>query len=96
MRVESVPTYMNEHISVWGHTSMVTDRTGLLIIRAWIEEGSSEPLRAHIRISDDVAEGFRRTLTLSRPEAVCAEVKEWLAQILHNAQLPPERDGEQP
>jgi len=64
---------------------MASDRTGLLIIRAWVEEGSSEPLRAHIRISDDVEDGFRRTLTLSRPEAVCAEVEQWLAQILGDA-----------
>lgn len=64
---------------------MASDRTGLLIIRAWIEEGSSEPLRAHIRISDDVADGFRSTVTLCRPEAVCAEVEEWLAQILDDA-----------
>lgn len=62
---------------------MASDRTGLFIIRAWIEEGSPEPLRAHIRISDDVADGFRRTLTLSRPEAVCGEVQEWLAQFSH-------------
>jgi hypothetical protein len=61
---------------------MASDPTGLLIIRAWIEEGSSEPLRAQIRISDDVADGFSRTVTLSRPEAVCAVVGEWLAQIL--------------
>ena len=75
---------------------MASNRTGLLIIRAWMEEGSSEPLRAHIRMSDDVADGFRRTVTLSRPEAVCAEVEEWLAQILGNAHLSPERDGENP
>lgn len=64
---------------------MVSDRTGLLIIRAWIEEGSSEPLRAHIRISDDVADGFRHTVTVCRPEEVRAEVEEWLAQILDDA-----------
>ena len=75
---------------------MASDRTGLLIIRAWIEEGSSEPLRANIRISDDVADGFRRTVTLSRPEAVCAEVEEWLAQLLRNAYLPSEREGGEP
>ena len=75
---------------------MASDRTGLLIIRAWIEEGSSEPLRAHIRISDDVADGFRRTVTLSRPEEVCAEVQEWLVQLLRNANLPPERNGGEP
>ena len=81
---------------MWGRTSMASDRTGLLIIRVWIEEGSSEPLRAHIRISDDVTEGFRRELTLARPELVCAEVGQWLTQILSDANLPPERDGEGP
>lgn len=75
---------------------MASDRTGLLIIRAWIEEGSSEPLRAHIRISDNVADGFRRTLTLSRPEAVCAEVAEWLAQLLRTAHLAGDRDDGEP
>jgi hypothetical protein len=64
---------------------MASDRTGLFIIRAWIEEGSREPLRAQIRISDDVADGFRRTVTLSRPEAVCAEVRDWLAHIVGEA-----------
>ncbi len=64
---------------------MASDRTGLLIIRAWIEEGSSEPLRAQVRISDDVADGFRRAVTLSRPEAVCSEVGEWLAQMMGDA-----------
>lgn len=69
---------------------MAGDRSGLLIIRAWIEEGSSEPLRAHIRISDDVAKGFRRELTLARPELVCAEVGQWLEQLFGEARLPPE------
>ena len=59
------------------------ERTALLIIRAWIEEGSPEPLRAHIRISDNVSVGFHRTLTLSRPEAVFAEVERWLADVMN-------------
>lgn len=76
---------MGEQLEVWGHTTVASGRTGLLIIRAWIEEGSSEPLRAQIRISDDVSDGFRRTVTLCRPEAVCAEVQEWLAQFPRDA-----------
>ena len=87
---------MSEHAPVWGHSSVASDRTGLLIIRAWIEEGSSEPLRAHIRISDDVAKGFRRELTLSRPELVCAEVGQWLEQMLGDARLPPDGDDGEP
>jgi hypothetical protein len=60
----------------------MANRTGLFIIRAWIEEGSSEPLRAHVRLSTDISAGVERTLTLVRPEAVCATVQEWLADIL--------------
>jgi hypothetical protein len=59
------------------------DRTGLLIIRAWVEEGSSEPLRAQVRLTADVSIGFERTLTLARPEAVCDTVRAWLADVLN-------------
>lgn len=61
---------------------MSTDRTGLLIIRAWIEEGSPEPLRARIRLTRDVSAGIERTLTVSRVEQVGATVEEWLADML--------------
>jgi hypothetical protein len=61
--------------------AVATDRTGVLIIRAWIEEGSSEPLHAQVRLSTDVSTGLERSLTLARPEAVCAMVREWLATI---------------
>lgn len=58
-----------------------TDRTGLLIIRAWTEPGSTEPLRAQVRLTTDISAGFERTLTLSRSADVCAVVREWLAQF---------------
>jgi len=61
---------------------MSRDRTGLLIIRAWVEEGSSEPLRAQIRLTTDVSAGEQRTLTLAREDAVCTTVQEWLTDIL--------------
>ena len=59
-----------------------TDRTGLFIIRAWIEAGSVQPLRAQIRLTTDVSAGFERTLTLSEADEVCATVREWLADIM--------------
>ena len=65
---------------------MESDRTGLLIIRAWIEAESSEPLRAQIRLSTDVSAGFQRTLTFSRAEDVSAAVREWLAEVLSQAE----------
>lgn len=60
---------------------MDSDRTGLLIIRAWIEPGSTEPLRAFIRVTTDVSEGVERTLTLSRADDVHAAVQDWLDEI---------------
>ena len=65
---------------------MTTDRTGLLIIRAWVEPSSSEPLRAQIRLTTDVSSGFETTLTLARPEAVCAAVSDWLSSMVTGAE----------
>ena len=60
------------------------DPTGLLIIRAWVEPGSSEPLRAHIRVSTDVSAGIERTVTLARPADVCDLVQQWLNDIVRH------------
>jgi hypothetical protein len=54
----------------------------MLIIRAWIEQGSSAPLRAEIRLTTNVAAGFERTRTLVQTEDVGAAVQEWMALIL--------------
>ena len=67
---------------------MPAPRTGLLIIRAWIEEGSSEPLRAHIRLTTDVSSGFEETVTLSRVPAVCEAVETWLGNVLSGSAAP--------
>ena len=60
---------------------MTTARTGLLIIRAWMEQGSSQPLRAHIRLTSDVSAGIERTVTVARADEVGATVQDWLADI---------------
>jgi hypothetical protein len=57
---------------------MPTRRTGLLIIRAWTEEGSAKPLRAQVRITGDISTGIERTLTLAQPDAVVELVDAWL------------------
>jgi phosphosulfolactate phosphohydrolase-like enzyme len=54
----------------------------LLIIRAWIEEGSTEPLRAEVRIVKDVSAGIERTQTVCRVDDVVAAVQAWLAEFL--------------
>jgi hypothetical protein len=57
-------------------------RTGLLIIRAWVEVGSSDPLRANVRVTDDVAQGIERTLDVVEPEAVDRIVGAWIRGML--------------
>jgi hypothetical protein len=59
--------------------------TGLLIIRAWVEPGSCSPLRAHIRHTTDVSEGFDRSLTVAQEELVVAAVQAWLSDMLAGA-----------
>jgi hypothetical protein len=67
---------------------MQRDRTGLLIIRTWIEEGSAEPLRAEVRKINDVSAGIECTQTLARAEEVVASVQRWLAEFLSGHQTP--------
>jgi hypothetical protein len=56
--------------------------TALLTLRAWCEEGSQHPLRAEIRVADDVHTGFRSTLTFIHPDAAMEAVREFLDSIL--------------
>ncbi len=60
---------------------MPADRTGILIIRAWIEHGSVAPLRAHIRRTIDIAAGLQGGTTVTDEDAVAAVVRAWLQEI---------------
>jgi hypothetical protein len=57
-------------------------RIGLFLIRAWIEPGSSSPLRTQIRRTTDVSRGFEQRLTVAEKEAVVAAVQAWLSEML--------------
>lgn len=61
---------------------MTKPRIGLFLIRAWIEPGSSSPLRAEIRSTTDVSQGFEQRLTVAEPEAVVAAVQAWMSEML--------------
>jgi hypothetical protein len=50
-----------------------------------VEPGSSPPLRAHIRLTTDVAHGFDRSLTLAQEEEVVAAVQAWLLETVAGA-----------
>lgn len=56
--------------------------TGLVVIRAWTEPGSSRPLRAQMRVTGDVTAGFQRTVTLADIELVCDAVRDWLTDLV--------------
>lgn len=60
----------------------------LLTIRAWCEEGSEHPLRAEIRIADDVSSGFGSSLTTVHLDAVVGAVREFLDSVVCRSSLP--------
>jgi hypothetical protein len=64
---------------------MPTHRTGLLIVRAWVESGSADPLRANVRVADDVEAGTERSVTLAKPALVADLVETWLQGIVDEA-----------
>jgi hypothetical protein len=57
-------------------------RSGLFIIRAWVEPGSSSPLRAQIRLTTDVSLGFQHSLTVAQEDAVVEAIQAWLSEML--------------
>lgn len=61
---------------------MAVARVGLLVIRAWVEEGSEQPLRAVVRLTADSGRGFEREPMFSEPVAVNALVQAWLDDVL--------------
>jgi hypothetical protein len=60
---------------------MTTHRTGLLIVRAWVEPGSAAPLRARIQVTDDLSDGIQ-TVFLTQSDAVELLVAQWLREVL--------------
>ena len=67
---------------------MPRNHTGLLIIRAWVEQGSSKPLRAQIRLTTDLAAGLASEITLADVNAVAEEVEAWLQDVLLDGHPP--------
>ena len=68
---------------------MPSHRTGLLIIRAWVEEGSLEPLRAQVRVTGDISSGIERTVALAHSDTVMELVDDWLQEIVGAADTVP-------
>ena len=56
-------------------------RDGLLIVRAWIEVGSSKPLRVNMRFTTEVSEGFQSEANFADAAAAGAAVQVWLEDL---------------
>ena len=72
---------------------MTLTRTGLLIIRAWAEPGSSSPLRVQIRLTTDVSLGLERSETLTQADTVVEVVRAWLLEMGNSLASPTDADG---
>jgi hypothetical protein len=55
---------------------MPSHRTGLLIIRSWLEPGSTEPLRAQVRVTSNMVTGIERTVGLAESDTMMELVHE--------------------
>jgi hypothetical protein len=67
---------------------MPPPRTGLLILRVWIEDGSADPLRAQVSVTHDVEGGIERTLSLAHPADVTRVVDDWILEMLGPTRSP--------
>lgn len=65
-------------MDAWG---MAIAPVSLLIIRAWVQEGSARPLRVEVRLTGDVGQGFEREMAFSESEPVETLVAAWLAEV---------------
>lgn len=61
---------------------MARPPVGMLVVRAWVEPGSTAPLRATIRLTTDTSIGFTSELSLSDADAVTDVVRGWLKEIV--------------
>lgn len=71
-----------EHAKVMESMTTRSEATALMIIRVVAEGGSTAPLRAYIRETDDVSHGFERNSTVVDVDATLSIVRAWLERAL--------------
>jgi hypothetical protein len=57
--------------------------TALLLVRAWCEDGSASPLRAHVRWTADVSSGFGLGMTLTEADQIVDALRAFLEEVSH-------------
>lgn len=60
----------------------LSDRTGLLIVRLWIEGNARDGFRARITQTLDSAGNERAVAMAGTPEAVCTVVQHWVDEFV--------------
>jgi len=60
---------------------MESERTAVLIIRAWVEPHPHAPLRANVRRTTDVGGGFQSTLNVTDSDVIAGIVQQWLRDV---------------
>jgi hypothetical protein len=61
-----------------------SDRTGLLIVRLWIEGNPRDGFRARITQTLDSAGRERAVAMAGTPEAVCTVVQQWVDEFVNS------------
>jgi hypothetical protein len=59
----------------------VEDRTGVLVLRAWVECAGPRGFRARITFTADIDEGSEQVEVVASPKAAIAVVSRWLREI---------------
>jgi len=62
----------------------LVERTGLLVIRVWVEKNGEARLRSRITRVLDVSEGEEMTTAAATSEEITAVVTEWLEAFLRD------------
>lgn len=60
------------------HVEYPGDVTALFLVRLRFEAGSTSPMRAEVRMAQDVTAGFDVSSTVTEVESVVTLLREWL------------------
>ncbi len=73
-------------LASWRPVGTTRERQGgVLVIRAWLEDGAATELRARLISVDDVASARESISYAASEEEICAVVRSWLADVQSEA-----------
>lgn len=70
-----------------------SDRTGVLIVRLWIEANHERGMRARITQTLDTMLAEQAVAVVASSEDICAVVKRWVEEFADRSILDPASDG---